>query len=121
MKENTELIFVYNADSGVWNAYLDTLHKTFSPNTYSCNLCAITHGAFSMKKEWAEFIKTLPVKLRFLHRDEWEKEFKRKDSLPAVFKQEGGEISTFIDAKEMNRMKLEDLMATISAKTAKIA
>lgn len=30
------LIFVYNANSGMWNTMLDTIHKTVSPETYQC-------------------------------------------------------------------------------------
>ena len=28
------LVFVYNAESGIKNAILDSIHKTFSPSTY---------------------------------------------------------------------------------------
>ena len=35
------LVFVYNADSGVFNALADAAHKIFSPRTYACNLCAL--------------------------------------------------------------------------------
>ena len=33
----TELIFIYNARSGVTNAFIDWAHKIISPNTYKCN------------------------------------------------------------------------------------
>jgi len=36
------LIFVYNANGGLVNSWLDTAHKIVSPSTYSCSLCAIT-------------------------------------------------------------------------------
>jgi hypothetical protein len=40
------LLFVYNADSGVFNLVTDIAHKIFSPQTYACQLCCITHGNF---------------------------------------------------------------------------
>ena len=49
---NPTLIFVYNADSGLFNTLTDIAHKTFAPETYSCNLCAITFGTFGMRTEW---------------------------------------------------------------------
>lgn len=111
---NKELIFVYNADSGKWNGYLDMMHKVFSPKTYPCQLCAITYGTFSMKKEWGEFVDQLPLPVRFLHRDEWEKEFARQDELPAVFLKHGEDITVWIDAESMNKMSLDKLRSYIT-------
>ncbi|MDQ3192983.1 MAG: hypothetical protein M3Q58_15460 [Bacteroidota bacterium] len=69
-EEKKELIFIYNATSGTMNAVLDSLHKTFNPSTYPCELCALTFGTLSMKEEWKEFLDGLPVKKNFLHKDE---------------------------------------------------
>ena len=55
-KTSSRLLFVYNADSGLFNTLTDIAHKMLSPKTYTCNLCAITHGLFSEKEEWKEFI-----------------------------------------------------------------
>ena len=113
MKTETQLIFVYNADSGKLNAYLDMLHKVFSPNTYPCSLCAITYGPFSMHKEWEKFVGKLPCSVRFLHRDEWEAEFERRDELPAVFVQRGEVIQILIDSKRMDELTLQGLMSQL--------
>lgn len=110
---NISLLFIYNADSGLWNGALDVMHKVFSPKTYACKLCGITYGALSVKEEWAEFIEKLPVKTEFLHRDEWVEKYKRTDHLPAVFIQNGEKLELFISAEEMNRMDLIDLKKTI--------
>ena len=59
-QENLELIFIYNAKSGVVNELIDFAHKIVSPETYDCNLCAISYGAFAMKKKWSTYIETLP-------------------------------------------------------------
>ncbi len=50
--ETPTLLFVYNADSGFFNLAADIARKIFSPQTYDCNLCAITHDAFAMKNDW---------------------------------------------------------------------
>ncbi|MBC7930780.1 MAG: hypothetical protein H7Z38_09495, partial [Rubrivivax sp.] len=56
---NHALVFVYNADSGLFNALTDIAHKAFSPATYQCNLCALTHSTFGMRKGWKRFLETL--------------------------------------------------------------
>jgi hypothetical protein len=87
-----ELLFVYNADAGLVNGLLDTLHKTFSPATYACSLCAVTYGATSMRPEWRAFLRQLPADVSFLHRDELQKQFPQlaAEPLPAVF---GGRVA----------------------------
>ncbi len=66
----TELVFVYNADSGTVNALIDAAHKAVSPGTYGCSLCRLTHGVVGEKTEWRAFVEGLGVKATFLHRDE---------------------------------------------------
>lgn len=115
MDNETEIIFVYNADSGLWNGYMDMLHKVVSPKTYACNLCAITYGVFSMNKEWKSFVGKLPARLTFLHRDEWIARYGRKDSLPAVFVKHNSTIKPWIDSDLLSRFDLQQLMRFIDA------
>lgn len=115
MNANKELIFVYNANSGKWNAYMDSLHKLISPSTYPCSLCAITHDTFAKKKAWANFLTNTTLQLHFLHKDEWNKIYHRKDNLPAIFVKQGEDISTFLEADEINRLNLVDLQAKLKA------
>ncbi|MDZ4845100.1 MAG: hypothetical protein SH857_06070 [Chitinophagales bacterium] len=65
-----ELLFIYNAGSGIFNSVSDFAHKIFSPATYPCSFCALTYGNLGMKKRWRDFISDLPVKSIFLHNDE---------------------------------------------------
>jgi len=44
-----QIIFVYNADSSLFANITDFAHKIVSPKTYSCNLCKLSYGKFSMK------------------------------------------------------------------------
>ena len=67
----TELILVYNADSGLFNQIKDSLHKVVAPSTYQCNLCALTYGKVRKKTEWKVFIENLEIPAKFLHRDEY--------------------------------------------------
>ncbi len=47
---NHALVFVYNADSGLFNTVTGMAHKIFSPGTYECNLCALTYSTFGMRE-----------------------------------------------------------------------
>lgn len=116
MKNNLELIFVYNADTGRWNGYMDIMHKIFSPRTYPCSLCAITYGTFSIKEDWAAFKKTLQLPLTFLHKDEWNAQYSIDEPLPAIFLKKNGEIKVWINAAKMNQLDLDQLKHLITGK-----
>lgn len=72
------LLFIYNANSGALNGLLDTAHKLVSPETYQCELCDLTHGAFTEKKEWLRFRESVKTPMQFLHKDEFLKRYKSK-------------------------------------------
>ena len=119
MDKISGLVFVYNADRGFFNLMADISHKMLSPTTYPCNLCALTHGAFSMRKEWRDFLAKIKPPLTFMHRDEFRKEFKLEDDLPAIYIQDlrTEELRPFIAAATLKALTgLEDLKQMISDK-----
>lgn len=108
-----KLVFVYNADSGVFNLLGDIAHKMFSPETYSCNLCALTHTNFGMKKKWKMFLESMDVEKEFLHADEFKDKYSLQEiALPAVFKKDcAGDLEIMIDAPTINNCKsIDDLI-----------
>jgi len=111
-----KIIFVYNADSGVFNLVSDIAHKIFSPQTYACNLCAVTHSNFGMRKEWKAYLDALPNPLEFLHADEFKSKYKpEKVNLPAIFIEEDGSLRQIADADRINKTKsIEDLKLLIN-------
>ena len=117
----SELILVYNADSGFFNTIKDALHKTIAPSTYQCNLCALTYGTITMKDEWKAFIENLGVPSEFLHRDDFLKKLESHPhdvvdaEFPAIFLNKDGKISLLIAQNEINQCKtLKDLMDLIT-------
>ena len=115
------LVFVYNANSGLGNALLDSIHKILGPNTYNCNLCAITFGFFSEHKKWKEFRKESGLEMEFLHLDEFKKcypnEKQDRESFPQVFILKESKLQVFLRKGEINDMKSqEDLILAIRAK-----
>ena len=111
-----QLVFVYNADSGMFNTLTDIAHKVFSPQTYSCNLCAISHSYFSERDEWKDFIQDLGVKCEFLHRDEFLKKYSSEEKeFPVIFELVGGELKLQLSAEKINSCKsMADLKEEIN-------
>lgn len=104
MTVSLRLLFVYNADGGLFNTLADIGHKLFSPQTYECRLCALTHGIFTERKEWRDFLEDLPVECSFLHRDEFHKRYPGIDQpLPAVFRLSNEAPTVCLDADILSR------------------
>ena len=111
----SQLIFVYNADSGLFNTVTDIAHKIISPDTYSCQLCSLTHSYFSIKKDWTDFLQGLDAQLEFLHRDELQDKYAVESiSLPVILIKQGDQLNTWISTEEIsNCPSIEVLKALI--------
>lgn len=110
-----QLVFVYNANSGMFNTLTDIAHKVFSPQTYSCNLCTISHSYFSERDEWKNFINELDAECEFLHRDEFVKKYNIKGTVyPVVFEKKDNQLDVYLDANAINQCKsMQDLQEKI--------
>lgn len=132
MMENNnkpKIIFVYNADSGLKNAVLDSAHKILSPKTYQCKLCELTYGAFKEKKAWKDFRKSSDIEMKFLHADEFESLYKSKFrptfELPVVLIENHYNLDVLIGSKTLDEIKdckslihrLENLIKKIQKNT----
>ena len=96
------LVFVYNAEAGVLNGIMDSAHKLFSPATYTCDLCAITHGLTRMKPEWRAWLQKSGREIRFYHRTDFRQDWPATDiQLPAILMQEGDRLRPIIGASEL--------------------
>lgn len=108
------LFFVYNANSGLIHSAFDVLHKLVSPDTYSCNLCAITHGYLGEKKAWKTFVDQLEYTIEYFHKDEWielypEFNSKKENPFPAIYICSNGSLKALISSNDLKHMALEDL------------
>jgi len=115
------LVFVYNAKSGVFNTLNDIAHKLFSQSKHQCDLCNLTHGYFHAREEWMTFLNGLDANIEFLHHDEYGDKYESKESrltqeLPAIFVKEQGRLKLWIDKNNISKMSSTDeLMETIRA------
>jgi len=112
------LVFVYNAEAGVLNGIMDSAHKLFSPSTYACDLCAITHGLTRMKPEWRTWLQRSGLDLRFYHRSDFRRDWPAADvQLPAILMQEGDRLSPIISATELAQISdVGQLVALLEAR-----
>ena len=113
-----QLIFIYNADSGLINALLDYGKKYIQPDKYECQLCAVTYGPFGMKNDWKKFFKQLHTDVEFLHRDEYVAAHPDStiDQYPTMLGiDNAGEHKILISKTDFEKIKsLEDLKTTIT-------
>ena len=116
MKEE-QLIFVYNADRGIFSTLTDFAHKLLSPSTYQCHLCALTYGNFSEKQEWKSIVEGLPLKTIFLHKDEFEKQYNIQAALPAAFLRKNEGVIEIISRQEIESChSLQELKRVVEQK-----
>ena len=110
-----QLLFVYNAQSGLLSALKDGLHKALSPETYPCSLCALTYGAVSMKPTWADFIAALPLPVSFHYRDTASRWLSPKATLPVLLLVNGDSVTTLLSSEAIDACQdLEALMRAVT-------
>jgi len=112
-----KLLFVYNADAGLFSMVTDFAHKLLKSETYACNLCMLTYGSVKMKKEWKEFVESLHREVVFLHRDEFQKKYPQHKEvlLPAIFRESCDTLDIVVSAEQINETKtVKDLITLVS-------
>jgi hypothetical protein len=101
-----QVLFIYNAKSNLWNKTFDFMHKIISPQTYNCNLCALTYNNFTEHKEWTKFRSSLSIDLKFLYSDKFENEFPLENtSYPVVYLKSNIGIKKLITSNEINAIE----------------
>jgi len=119
--EDQSIIFIYNADSGWFNGLTDYVHKIVSPETYNCNLCAITYGNLGMKRQWSNYLKNLSLPVKFLHKDEIVDKSMTTIALPAIILSDEQTSKLMASAEEINDLtSLDDLIALMNDKLKSI-
>ena len=112
-EDESELIFIYNAKSGIVNEFLDFAHKIVSPSTYNCNLCALSYGNFTMKKKWSDYISSLPVRSTFTYKDKVSEYGYNNIELPSIIFRNGSRSKVIISSEEINKLKKIDQLINI--------
>ena len=117
-----ELLFVYNAKADPQSAITDYLHKVFSPSTYGCELCALTHHNLGQRTNWKQFKrKNEQLRMSFYYINQFENKFDESYEYPVVLLRENNSNKVLIakaDFKQMN--SANDLILTLENKLRKL-
>ena len=112
----TELIFVYKANGDLKSKVLDYTHKLFSPSTFQCHLCAITHHNFGKRRKWDDFLNQSKLKISVYYQDEFSSIFPelQEVEVPVVFRKKSNDVEPLIGKNELEKMDLDDLILKLS-------
>ncbi len=119
MNQPDALVIVYNADEGLGAALFDAVHKIIRPDTYPCDLCAITYGAVSMRGAWRDWLKAQDFTAEFYHRQDFLRVFPEHADvpLPAILRRDGAALSLVLGREAMRAdMGVAALIAAVEAK-----
>ncbi len=118
------LVIVYNADEGLGAALFDAVHKIVRPNTYACDLCAITYGAVAMRNAWRDWLKEQPFPTEFFHRQDFARAFPALTNLPlpAILLRDEDVLTLLIGPEQMEpNMDVESLIIAVEAALDRIS
>jgi hypothetical protein len=101
------LIFIYNADKGLWNDFKSAFRKVVSGSS-ACSLCSITHGIAFERSEWKKFRESLETEPVFFHRDDLPEVIfdiirLHNLDLPVILAENGGEFSVLLSREQIDR------------------
>ena len=94
-----QLIFIYNGDSGLLNSLVHLMHKTLSPSTYECSLCALIYNGISLDKGWLSYVAQLDAEVEYCHRDVFQVRHGRSFQSYPLLLERTGETFTVLMAK----------------------
>ena len=123
VENKPELYFVYNANSGFINGLIDYTHKIVSPETYTCNLCALTYNNLGILNVWEQFIEKLEFPVYFEYRDTIDELLPGINNVttPFVALKREAEMSILISAQEINNLKsIHEFIELVSEKTLEL-
>jgi hypothetical protein len=110
------LLFVFNADTGSFNAFLDSARKLL--RIKGCTLCTITHGLAGERSEWRECKEEIGVPVDYVHRDEVSAELRAVvgDQLPCIVAQTGNDLVLLLAPDVLDRCQgsVADLKGRLS-------
>lgn len=115
-----KLIFIYNAKSGLINKTFDYAHKIFSPISYSCDLCSITHGNFGPKKEWNEFASNLKVTVEIYYSDQVNEKYSIY-GFPSVLFEKDSKVTALMVSDDFKGLSVNYLIRLIELKLDQIS
>ncbi len=118
------LIIVYNADEGLGAMLFDAVHKLVRPDTYPCDLCAITYGPMAMRGAWRDWLKAQPFAAEFYHRQDFARAFPALIDLPlpTIMRRDGSALTLLLGPQQMTaNMAVESLIDAVETALQQIS
>lgn len=121
MKKPT-FIFIYNAAPGKINGLFDSIHKAVSPQTYACDLCALTHGFAGAHAGWKRFMQHNQHRadFKFIYRKDaapYRNAVGRTLNLPAVLLRKSDTTELLLEKADFSQFKsLEEFIDYFNTK-----
>lgn len=117
-----ELVLVYNANKKVGDQMVDYLHKVFSPSTYDCKLCSLTHHNLGARRAWKEFIESSDLPMQFLYKDQFKAKYQEDFDFPVVLSYDKSGFTRILGKKELESLNdLEEFLVLLKERLPKTA
>ena len=112
-----KIYFVYNANDDLFSIIGDFFHKSFSPKTYSCNLCKLSYGPISKKHIWKDFLNNLEFDYSFVYKNHDNLFLSHIQSYPIILYTKDDDINVLLSKEEINLCKdVEELIFLLNNK-----
>ena len=118
------LVIVYNADEGLGAMLFDAVHKLVRPDTYPCDLCAITYGPVSMRGAWRDWLKAQPFAAEFYHRQDFARAYPGLVDLPlpVILRRDDDALTVLLGPQQMTaNMAIESLIDAVETALQRIS
>lgn len=116
-----ELLFVYNTNTDPISKVGDYIHKVFSPATYKCELCSLTHHNLGERRKWKTFRHRTKVNMTFHYIRQFELEFQEQYEYPVVLIREGEENTVFLFKEDLVHLEsIDDLIDILESQIENI-
>ena len=112
-----KVIVVYNANENIKSAILDYAHKVFSPSTYRCELCSLTHSNIGPRKEWRSFRKSVNLVLDVMYIESFEERFNHRFNYPVILLEIQDNLEVIMTKDEIaNHSSIESLLESLNSR-----
>ena len=109
--------FIYNANDDIFSVINDFFHKSLSPKTYDCDLCALSYGMFSKKEKWSNFLDSLQYDYAFIYKNQSNPILDHVDSFPVILFQQDDDIMVLVSTDDISKCNsIDELIFTINLK-----
>ena len=111
------IFFVYNAKNDFPSIVGDFFHKSLAPKTYPCQLCKLTYGTFSKKKQWEEYLSSLKYNYQFVYKNDIKKLTYIDNQYPVILFGQENKWDILVSKEELNNCQtIEKLIDKITLK-----